>query len=170
MAEAAILRVRHCGAAIFCRRPPSRCPACGRPLRGAGLPAAPVRLPSPFRHGHRQPRAFLLRPAAGTFLGGYDGESDLHVGITSTHGKKRSPAASHTAARLPCLVFPTALPPFRAARDYLNRPAGVSEPPPPLRQYPVPVKNAGGNVPTPGALLPRCRSRSWAARYGRVTT
>ncbi|XP_069625904.1 MKRN2 opposite strand protein isoform X2 [Haliaeetus albicilla] len=86
MAEAAILRVRHCGAAIFCRRPPSRCPACGRPLRGAGLPAAPVRLPSPFRHGHRQPRAFLLRPAAGTFLGGYDGESDLHVGITSTHG------------------------------------------------------------------------------------
>lgn len=69
MAEAAILRVRHCRADIFCRRPPARCPACGRPLRGAGLPAAPLRLPSPFRHGHRQPRAFLLRPTAGTFLG-----------------------------------------------------------------------------------------------------
>ncbi|XP_074692760.1 MKRN2 opposite strand protein isoform X2 [Strix aluco] len=86
MAEAAILRVRHCGADIFCRRAPPRCPACGRPLRGAGLLAAPVRLPCPFRHGHRQPCAFLLRPSAGTFLGGYDGKSDLHVGITNSNG------------------------------------------------------------------------------------
>ncbi|NXJ70891.1 MKROS protein, partial [Rostratula benghalensis] len=86
MAEAAILRVRHCRADIFCRRPPPRCPACGRSLRDAGLSAAPLRLPSPFRHGHRQPRAFLLRPTAGTFLGGYDGKSDLHVGITNSHG------------------------------------------------------------------------------------
>ncbi|NXN21267.1 MKROS protein, partial [Nycticryphes semicollaris] len=86
MAEAAILRVRHCQADIFCRRPPPRCPACSRPLRDAGMSAAPLRLPSPFRHGHRQPRAFLLRPTAGTFLGGYDGKSDLHVGITNSHG------------------------------------------------------------------------------------
>ncbi|XP_054243662.1 MKRN2 opposite strand protein [Indicator indicator] len=86
MAEAAILRVRHCGADIFCRRPPRLCPACGIPLRGAGLAAAPLRLPSPFRHGHRQPRAFLLRPTTGTFLGGYDGKSDLHVGITNSNG------------------------------------------------------------------------------------
>ncbi|NWR64479.1 MKROS protein, partial [Bucorvus abyssinicus] len=60
--------LRHCGTDIFCRRPPRRCPTCGCSLRGAGLPAAPLRLPSPFRHGHRQPRAFLLRPTAGTFL------------------------------------------------------------------------------------------------------
>ncbi|NXV81467.1 MKROS protein, partial [Atlantisia rogersi] len=86
MAEPAILRVRHCGADIFCRRAPPRCPACGCSLRDAGLPAAPVRLPSPFRHGHRQPRAFLLRPTAGSFLGGYDGKSDLHVGITTSNG------------------------------------------------------------------------------------
>ncbi|XP_075288758.1 MKRN2 opposite strand protein [Opisthocomus hoazin] len=86
MAEGGIVRVRHCGAAIFCRRAPARCPACGSPLRGAGLPAAPVRLPGPFRHGHRQPRALLLRPAAGTFLGGYDGRSDLHVGVSSSQG------------------------------------------------------------------------------------
>ncbi|NWX09471.1 MKROS protein, partial [Caloenas nicobarica] len=86
MAEAAIVRVRHCGAAIFSRRAPERCPACGRPLSGSALPAAPLRLPSPFRHGHRQPRAFLLRPTAGTFLGGYDGKSDLHVGITNSNG------------------------------------------------------------------------------------
>ncbi|NXI35708.1 MKROS protein, partial [Galbula dea] len=86
MAAAAILRVRHCGLDIFCRQAPSRCPACGRSLRGAGLAAAPLRLPSPFRHGHRQPRAFLLRPTAGNFLGGYDGKSDLHVGITNSNG------------------------------------------------------------------------------------
>ncbi|NXP75712.1 MKROS protein, partial [Ramphastos sulfuratus] len=86
MAEEAILRVRHCGADIFCRRAPQLCPACGLPLRGAGLAAAPIRLPSPFRHGHRQPYAFLLRPTTGTFLGGYDGKSDLHVGITNSHG------------------------------------------------------------------------------------
>lgn len=64
-----VLRLLHCGAAIFCRRPPPLCPACGRPLLGAGLAAAPVRLPCPFRHGHRQRRALLLRPAAGSFLG-----------------------------------------------------------------------------------------------------
>ncbi|NXW93541.1 MKROS protein, partial [Alopecoenas beccarii] len=86
MAEAAIVRVRHCGAAIFSRRVPERCPACGGTLRGSALPDAPLRLPSPFRHGHRQPRAFLLRPTAGTFLGGYDGKSDLHVGITNSNG------------------------------------------------------------------------------------
>ncbi|XP_062441434.1 MKRN2 opposite strand protein [Rhea pennata] len=87
-AEAAIVRLRHCGPDIFCRRPPERCPACGRPLRGGGaLPDAPVRLPSPFRRGHRQRGAFVLRPAAGAaFLGGYDGKSDLHVGITNTNG------------------------------------------------------------------------------------
>uniref|UniRef100_A0A669P3F6 MKRN2 opposite strand protein-like N-terminal domain-containing protein n=1 Tax=Phasianus colchicus TaxID=9054 RepID=A0A669P3F6_PHACC len=70
METAAILRVRHCGAAIFCRRAPPFCPACGRPLRRAGLRAAPVRLPCPFGSGHRRPRAFLLRPSAGSFLGG----------------------------------------------------------------------------------------------------
>ncbi|NXG44077.1 MKROS protein, partial [Psilopogon haemacephalus] len=69
MAEAVILRVRHCGVHIYCRRAPQLCPACGLPLRGAGLAAAPIRLPSPFRHGHRQPYAFLLRPTTGTFLG-----------------------------------------------------------------------------------------------------
>ncbi|NWH78866.1 MKROS protein, partial [Piaya cayana] len=86
MADAGIVRVQHCGVAIFCRRTPLRCPACGRPLPRAGLLAAPRRLPSPFRHGHRQPCAFLLRPTAGAFLGEYDGKSDLHVGISNNNG------------------------------------------------------------------------------------
>ncbi|NWH68514.1 MKROS protein, partial [Geococcyx californianus] len=85
-AAGSVLRVQHCGAAVFCRRVPERCPACGRALRPAGLLAAPSRIPSPFRHGHRQPRAFLLRPSAGTFLGEYDGKSDLHVGISNSNG------------------------------------------------------------------------------------
>ncbi|NXN97643.1 MKROS protein, partial [Rhinopomastus cyanomelas] len=85
MADAAIVRVQHCGTAIFCRRVPPRCPACGLPLP-RGLADAPLRLPSPFRQGHRQPCALLLRPSGGTFLGGYDGKSDLHVGITSSNG------------------------------------------------------------------------------------
>ncbi|XP_041882647.1 MKRN2 opposite strand protein isoform X2 [Corvus kubaryi] len=83
----ALLRVRHCRALLYCRRaPPARCPACGGDLRAAGLAAAPVRLPCPFRHGHGQPRAFLIRPTRGTFLHGYDGHSDLHVGITNSQG------------------------------------------------------------------------------------
>ncbi|XP_074406254.1 MKRN2 opposite strand protein [Zonotrichia albicollis] len=82
----AVLRVRHCRALLYCRRAPLRCPACGGDLRGAGLASAPVRLDSPFRHGHGQPRAFLIRPTRGTFLDGYDGHSDLHVGISSSQG------------------------------------------------------------------------------------
>ncbi|KAM8799865.1 MKRN2 opposite strand protein [Eudromia elegans] len=84
---AAVVRLRHCGPDIFCRRVPERCPACGRPLHAAALPAAPVRLPSPFCRGHSQRGAFLLRPAGGAaFLGGYDGAGDLHVGISSSRG------------------------------------------------------------------------------------
>ncbi|XP_064288276.1 MKRN2 opposite strand protein isoform X1 [Passer domesticus] len=82
----AVLRVRHCRALLYCRRVPPRCPACGGDLRAAGLAAAPVRLHCPFRHGHGQPRAFLIRPTRGTFLDGYDGRSDLHVGITDSRG------------------------------------------------------------------------------------
>ncbi|XP_066414102.1 MKRN2 opposite strand protein [Molothrus aeneus] len=82
----AVLRVRHCRALLYCRRAPPRCPACGGDLRGAGLAAAPVRLDCPFRHGHRQHRAFLVRPTRGTFLDGYDGHCDLHVGISSSQG------------------------------------------------------------------------------------
>ncbi|XP_066051570.1 MKRN2 opposite strand protein isoform X2 [Chamaea fasciata] len=82
----AVLRVRHCRALVYCRRAPPRCPACGGDLRGAGLTAAPVRLHCPFRHGHGQPRAFLIRPSHGTFLHGYDGHGDLHVGITNSKG------------------------------------------------------------------------------------
>ncbi|XP_056357212.1 MKRN2 opposite strand protein [Oenanthe melanoleuca] len=82
----ALLRVRHCRALLYCRRAPPRCPACGEDLRRAGLAAAPVRLRCPFRHGHGQPHAFLIRPSHGTFLDGYDGHSDLHVGITNSQG------------------------------------------------------------------------------------
>ncbi|XP_058701359.1 MKRN2 opposite strand protein isoform X2 [Poecile atricapillus] len=83
----ALLRVRHCRALLYCRRVPPRCPACGGDLRGpAGLSAAPARLPCPFRHGHGQPRAFLIRPSRGTFLLDYDGHCDLHVGITNSQG------------------------------------------------------------------------------------
>ncbi|XP_064288277.1 MKRN2 opposite strand protein isoform X2 [Passer domesticus] len=86
----AVLRVRHCRALLYCRRVPPRCPACGGDLRAAGLAAAPVRLHCPFRHGHGQPRAFLIRPTRGTFLDGYDGRSDLHVGITDSRGTRSS--------------------------------------------------------------------------------
>ncbi|XP_063267903.1 MKRN2 opposite strand protein [Prinia subflava] len=81
-----VLRVRHCRALVYCRRAPPRCPACGGDLRRAGLAAAPVRLRCPFRHGHGQPRAFLVRPTRGTFLHDYDGHGDLHVGITNSKG------------------------------------------------------------------------------------
>ncbi|XP_077642175.1 MKRN2 opposite strand protein [Lonchura striata] len=82
----ALLRVRHCRALLYCRRAPPRCPACGGDLRAAGLAAAPVRLRCPFRHGHGQPRAFLIRPSRGNFLHDYRGHCDLHVGITNSQG------------------------------------------------------------------------------------
>ncbi|NXD27975.1 MKROS protein, partial [Spelaeornis formosus] len=82
----ALLRVRHCRALLYCRRVPPRCPACGADLRRAPLRSAPVRVRCPFRHGHAQPRAFLVRASDGSFLHGYDGHGDLHVGITSSKG------------------------------------------------------------------------------------
>ncbi|XP_050184271.1 MKRN2 opposite strand protein [Myiozetetes cayanensis] len=82
----ALLRVRHCRALLYCRRAPARCPACGGALAAGGLSSAPVRLDCPFRPGHGQPRAFLVRPTRGAFLRGYDGSSDLHVGITDSRG------------------------------------------------------------------------------------
>uniref|UniRef100_A0A8D0E3G8 MKRN2 opposite strand n=1 Tax=Salvator merianae TaxID=96440 RepID=A0A8D0E3G8_SALMN len=51
-----------------------------------GLEEAPVSIPNPFINGHRERCSFLLKPTTGTFLRGYDGSSDLHVGITNTNG------------------------------------------------------------------------------------
>ncbi|XP_064310405.1 MKRN2 opposite strand protein isoform X2 [Phalacrocorax carbo] len=160
-ATAAILRVRHCGADIFCRRVPPCCPACHQPLPTAGLRAAPLRIPSPFRHGHRQPRAFLLRPTAGTFLGGYDGKSDLHVGITNSNGKKYFKVALQTTVCLPYLVF-TLYAQVRSAssaQDHLNAVVVISEPPRLLQQYLVPVKNAGCSIQISDALLLKNRNQ-----------
>ncbi|XP_071611578.1 MKRN2 opposite strand protein [Heliangelus exortis] len=85
MAESGVVRVRHCGSAIFCRRAPRHCPLCGRPLP-AGLSRAPQRLPSPLRDTAPRSPALLITPTRGTFLRGYDGNSDLHVGITNRKG------------------------------------------------------------------------------------
>ncbi|KAJ1109790.1 hypothetical protein NDU88_007148 [Pleurodeles waltl] len=63
------------------------CPVCGQSaVASQRLEDAPVRIPSPFVNGHREKFSFLLKPTEGTFLRGYDGMSDLHVGITNSKG------------------------------------------------------------------------------------
>nr|XP_033782187.1 MKRN2 opposite strand protein [Geotrypetes seraphini] len=82
-----LLKFRHCGHEIFARAVPERCPRCGRPAVSSGrLQDAPVAIPSPFVNGHQASAAFLLRPTQGSFLKDYDGNSDLHVGVTNTTG------------------------------------------------------------------------------------
>lgn len=81
-----LVRFRHCEQDIYCFHVPPRCPLCGHGLGAWRLQEAPLGIDSPFVDGHQEKCSFLLRPTQGTFLRDYDGHSDLHVGISSTHG------------------------------------------------------------------------------------
>ncbi|XP_038596099.1 MKRN2 opposite strand protein [Tachyglossus aculeatus] len=85
-AGASLIKLSHCGKAIYCGSVPRACPLCGLGLGSLKLEDAPLSIPSPLANGHRQRCAFLLKPTEGTFLRDYNGSSDLHVGITSTNG------------------------------------------------------------------------------------
>ncbi|XP_062977314.1 MKRN2 opposite strand protein [Elgaria multicarinata webbii] len=84
--EQSLIKISHCKKDIFGFFVPKHCPFCGQNLSYRRLDEAPVSIPNPFVNGHRQRWSFLLKPTAGTFLRGYDGSSDLHVGITNTNG------------------------------------------------------------------------------------
>ncbi|XP_060095846.1 MKRN2 opposite strand protein [Heteronotia binoei] len=84
--ETALIKISHCKKDIFFPYVPKYCPLCGQSVSCRRLEEAPVSIPSPFVNGHREKCSFLLKPTSGTFLRGYDGDSDLHVGITSTNG------------------------------------------------------------------------------------
>ncbi|XP_069062747.1 MKRN2 opposite strand protein isoform X1 [Pleurodeles waltl] len=85
--EQGIIMLRHCEKDIYCASVPDSCPVCGQSaVASQRLEDAPVRIPSPFVNGHREKFSFLLKPTEGTFLRGYDGMSDLHVGITNSKG------------------------------------------------------------------------------------
>ncbi|XP_029456646.1 MKRN2 opposite strand protein [Rhinatrema bivittatum] len=82
-----LVKFRHCKKDIFCSFVPQNCPICGQPaVSSSSLKDAPVSIPSPFVNGHKERCSFLLKPTEGTFLGDYDGNSDLHVGVTNTAG------------------------------------------------------------------------------------
>ncbi|XP_053233676.1 MKRN2 opposite strand protein isoform X1 [Podarcis raffonei] len=84
--ERGLIKISHCKRDIFGSFVPKHCPLCGQSLFYRKLEEAPVTIPSPFVNGHRERCSFLLKPTTGTFLRGYDGSSDLHVGITNTNG------------------------------------------------------------------------------------
>ncbi|KAL7986051.1 hypothetical protein Chor_011217 [Crotalus horridus] len=84
--ERALIKVTHCDKDIFGSFVPENCPLCGQRLIYRSLEEAPVSIPSPFVNGHGEKCSFLLKPTVGTFLRDYDGDSDLHVGITNTNG------------------------------------------------------------------------------------
>lgn len=84
--ERGLIKINHCKKAIFGFSVPKQCPLCGYNLICRRLDEAPVSIPSPFINGHTEKCSFLLKPTTGTFLRGYDGSSDLHVGITNTTG------------------------------------------------------------------------------------
>ncbi|KAM9099841.1 MKRN2 opposite strand protein [Sarcophilus harrisii] len=81
-----VVRFRHCGKNIYCFRVPDFCPVCHQPMSFRTLDEAPITIATPLIHGHQEQCAFLLKPTQGTFLREYDGNADLHVGITNTHG------------------------------------------------------------------------------------
>ncbi|KAG8556857.1 hypothetical protein GDO81_018230 [Engystomops pustulosus] len=77
----------HCDRDIYSCSVPQQCPVCGQiPVSSWELEKAPVSIPNPFVNAHREKCSFVVRPTKGRFLGGYDGRSDLHVGITSSKG------------------------------------------------------------------------------------
>ncbi|XP_054992922.1 MKRN2 opposite strand protein [Sorex araneus] len=81
-----LVRFHHCQQDIYCFEMPPKCPFCGQGLGARRLEEAALGIHSPFVDGHQEKCSFLLKPTQGTFLRDYDGHSDLHVGISSTHG------------------------------------------------------------------------------------
>ncbi|XP_027719760.1 MKRN2 opposite strand protein isoform X2 [Vombatus ursinus] len=82
----AVIQFRHCGRDVYCFRVPDLCPMCRQPVSFRKLDEAPVSIATPLIQGHQEQCVFLLRPTRGTFLRDYDGNADLHVGITNTRG------------------------------------------------------------------------------------
>ncbi|XP_062924220.1 MKRN2 opposite strand protein-like [Mobula hypostoma] len=84
--ENRIITFRHCGKDIYCFNVPVECPICGQSLLGRRLEDAPVSIPNCFVDGHQEKCSFLIKPTKGSFLREYDGQADLHVGISNTQG------------------------------------------------------------------------------------
>ncbi|XP_069871694.1 MKRN2 opposite strand protein-like [Dipodomys merriami] len=81
-----LIKFDHCKMSIYSFGVPQRCPLCQQDVGSARLEEAPISISSPLTNGHQETCSFLLRPTQGTFLREYDGQSDLHVGITNTIG------------------------------------------------------------------------------------
>ncbi|KAM3914822.1 MKRN2 opposite strand protein [Leptodactylus fuscus] len=82
-----LVKFTHCDRDIYCGSVPQQCPICGQnAVSSWDLALAPVSIPNPFVNAHTEKCSFVLRPTKGSFLGEYDGSSDLHVGITSSKG------------------------------------------------------------------------------------
>ncbi|XP_001920208.6 MKRN2 opposite strand protein [Danio rerio] len=84
--EKSVIKFSHCHRDIFCFFVPDQCPECGESLSGKRLEEAPVSIPNPFSNGHKTPCAFLVASAEDRLLRDFDGQSDLHTGITNTNG------------------------------------------------------------------------------------
>ncbi|KAG9353027.1 hypothetical protein JZ751_017603 [Albula glossodonta] len=84
--EKSVIKFSHCNKDIYCFFVPEECPECSVSFSGRRLEDAPVSIPNPFSDGHKNPCSFLVAPTEGTFLKDFEGDSDLHTGITDTKG------------------------------------------------------------------------------------
>ncbi|XP_064161925.1 MKRN2 opposite strand protein [Anguilla rostrata] len=84
--DKSVIKFSHCNKDIYCFFVPEECPECGVSFSGRRLEDAPISIPNPFSNGHKAPCSFLVAPTEHTFLRDFDGESDLHTGITDTKG------------------------------------------------------------------------------------
>ncbi|EDM02151.1 rCG29620 [Rattus norvegicus] len=85
-AEKSLIKFRHCERSIYTFGVPQCCPLCQGDVGSTRIEDAPISISDPFSNGHQEKCSFLLKPTRGTFLREYDGKSDLHVGVTNTHG------------------------------------------------------------------------------------
>uniref|UniRef100_A0A8D8LX46 MKRN2 opposite strand protein n=3 Tax=Cacopsylla melanoneura TaxID=428564 RepID=A0A8D8LX46_9HEMI len=86
-ADPGILCFAHCGPRVFCFQLPEHCPVCHAPLAGEATSVTPFRVPYPFVKASQYPCSILMKPTHGDFLQDYKLNQDLHIGVTTSHGK-----------------------------------------------------------------------------------
>jgi hypothetical protein len=101
--DRSIICFRHCQSAeyVACFTLPTACPTCGRLLGRNPFKIPPFVLPNPFVSARSSPFCVVVKPTVGSFLRDYTSTSDLHVGVTDSHGvvfhfDRRGVQCSHT--------------------------------------------------------------------------
>ncbi|KAL3891616.1 hypothetical protein ACJMK2_003871 [Sinanodonta woodiana] len=71
---------------ILCFRVPDFCPICKADVRKSASRIPPYLITSPFTNAAQTQYSVVIKPTIGTFLRDYTNQSNLHVGVTDSHG------------------------------------------------------------------------------------